>query len=106
MAGMSQPQHGPEQGQRHKPGQVADSGGACLRGAGSGSNGIWRQRQQDLDLRGRAALLELAARLHQVVCAAPAVLLHKALHPDEWLHIVAQPVGPASQLAHLSHQCK
>ena len=64
---------------------------ACAHG---GRDGVGRQWEGDLDVAGGGALLELAARLDQVLGPAAAVALHRALHPDQRPHVLAQPVRP------------
>mmetsp|Transcript_24877 Transcript_24877/g.73561 ORF Transcript_24877/g.73561 Transcript_24877/m.73561 type:complete len:342 (-) Transcript_24877:557-1582(-) len=53
---------------------------------------IGRQRQYDLHVVSDRPLLELAARLHQVLGPAPARLVHKALDRDKRLDVLRQTV--------------
>ena len=78
------------------PQNISPGSGPHLARAHGGRNGVGRQWQEDLHVGRGGALLELAARLDQVLSAAAAVLLHRALHPDQRPHVLAQPVCPAA----------
>lgn len=69
---------------------------ADLRSSDVGRDGIRWEWQQDFNIGCTAALLELTTGFDHVLSATSAVLLHKAFHPDQGLHILAKPICPVS----------